>query len=892
MKKEKNKMVSMRKQEKQALKELKKSRQIMPENTDDMEETESGDFGSNLKERLNYLRNGTVKEDGREEKIDITSKEDEVLMEHPLPTTLAIDLIPIEKIINGTIHTEDNRCLKIIEIMPINFLLKSDEDQEEVVYEFEKFLRIAPDNMQIKSLSKRTDISRYLQKIEENIENETDIRCKKLLQDERNLIYNIGALESVSRRFFLTFEVRKRIGCSEEEIENELNILKDRAINYLRQCGNNVLIMENNTEETARILFDILNRTRNASVDFPKRVSEVYGYYDMNYGAKATKMIPVTEYFTPKKIVLKHGNYTKMDDTYYTYLFVKSDSYPAEILKGWTAIMINAGEGIDVDFFIKKQDRIKSITRIGRHLRWNNSKIKDMNNTTTDFDNMEDTISSGYYLKNGLAANQDLYYMGVLITITSDSLKNLMSKREEMITYLKTYEISVGNCDYEQKRAFLSYLPLCNMDKKIFRRTKRNILTRDLAASYPFTSYEMCDENGILLGINELNNSLCITDFFNTAVYKNANISIMGTTGAGKTYLLQLIAMRFRKKQIQTFIIAPDKGHEFKRACDNIGGEFIKISPASNQCINVLEIRKKDDSANKALDGEIEQSELALKIQSLHIFFSLLIPGLTAEEDQILDEAMIQAYRKKGISHENGSLFEPGNPEKYREMPILGDVYEELLKRADAKRIAIIFNRLVNGSAKSFNQQTNVNTENLYTVIDISSLTGDLLTVGMFIALDFVYSKAKENRTKKKAIIIDEIWELIGSKSNTKAAEYALEIFKIIRGYGGSAICATQDLNDFFALEDGKYGKGIINNSKTKIVLNLENKEAKAVQELLTLSDEEYKKIIRFERGHGLLSTNGNNIPIHFKSSQLENALITTDRAELDVLVKSRFFSV
>lgn len=111
-----------------------------------------------------------------------------------------------------------------------------------------------------------------------------------------------------------------------------------------------------------------------------------------------------------------------------------------------------------------------------------------------------------------------------------------------------------------------------------------------------------------------------------------------------------------------------------------------------------------------------------------------------------------------------------------------------------------------------------------------------------------------------------------------------LEIFKIIRGYGGIAICATQDLNDFFALEDGKYGKGIINACKTKIVLNLEVKEAEDVKKLLNLSEEERKKIVNFGRGHGLLSTNNNNVPIHFRTSQKENDLITTDRKELEQL--------
>lgn len=140
---------------------------------------------------------------------------------------------------------------------------------------------------------------------------------------------------------------------------------------------------------------------------------------------------------------------------------------------------------------------------------------------------------------------------------------------------------------------------------------------------------------------------------------------------------------------------------------------------------------------------------------------------------------------------------------------------------------------------------------------------------------------AKENRTAEKAIFVDEVWQLIGTSSNRLAAEFVLEIAKIIRAYSGAGIFATQDLNDFFALDDGKYGKGIINNCKTKIVLNMEDEEAQRVQSILHLSETEVMNITHFQRGNGLISTNNNNITVEFKASTLEKELITTDRQEL-----------
>jgi hypothetical protein len=392
----------------------------------------------------------------------------------------------------------------------------------------------------------------------------------------------------------------------------------------------------------------------------------------------------------------------------------------------------------------------------------------------------------------------------------------------------------------------------------------------------------MSDKDGIMMGVNKANNSLVIVDIFNTKIYKNANIAILGTSGAGKTFTMQLMALRLRRKNVQVFIIAPDKGHEFARACNNIGGAFIQISPASPNCINVMEIRPTDRTASEILDGyTVERSELAMKIQSLHIFFSLLIPDLSHEEKQLLDEALVITYAEKGITHDNQSLEDSDNPGQCKDMPILGDLHEVLLRKRECRRMANILNRLVHGSAATFNQKTNVDLSNKYVVLDISELSGDLL-LGMFVALDFVWAKAKEDRTVEKAIFVDEAWKLL--VSNELAGEYLLEIFKVIRAYGGSAICATQDLVDFFALKGGKLGRGILNNSKTKIILNMEPSEAENIRKELDLSEAEAMSIARFERGTGLISTNSNNLIVDFKASQLEKDLITTDRKDLQEL--------
>lgn len=796
--------------------------------------------------------------------------------------------LPISKIENGVIYTKDRRYIKIIEVTPINFLLRSAREQRNIIYSFISYLKISPVKIQFKVLTKRADINRHVEVVNREMEKENDPHCRLLQEDYLKLIGRIGSREATTRRFFIAFEyesIGRRGNNEEAEAVSALQIAARTAVNYLKQCGNEVLTPESEDEFTVEVLYNILCRKESVHTPFPIKVQETISKY-MKAG-KGSDTIPCTEFLAPSRIDFTHTRYITVDGLYQSYLLIPSDGYKAHVNAGWLSLLVNAGDGIDIDLFFSKQPKERMIHKLGQQLRINRSKIKEASDTNTDFDDLDGAIKSGYFLKEGLSNNEDFYYMNILVTITADSVEELEWREREMKKLLISQDINISACPLREEQAFLSALPLTNLEKHLYKRSRRNVLTSGAASCYPFTAFEMCDDNGILLGTNKFNNSLVVVDIFNSAVYKNANIAILGTSGAGKTFTMQLMALRMRRKGIQVFIIAPLKGHEFHRACRNIGGEFIQISPASKNCINVMAIRKTDKTVDELLDGvDLEKSELAAKIQQLHIFFSLLIPDMNHEERQLLDEALIKTYHKKGITHDNDSLEDPEHPGQYREMPILGDLYEILAASPETKRMANILNRLVHGSASTFNQQTNVNLNNKYTVLDISELSGDLLTAGMFVALDFVWDKAKENRTVEKTIFVDECWALIGGSGNRLAANFVLEIAKIIRGYGGSAAFATQDLNDFFALEDGKYGKGIINNCKTKIILNLEDEEAQRVQSILHLSEAEVMEVTHFERGNGLISSNNNNITVEFKCSDLEKSLITTDRRELQTLVE------
>ena len=811
------------------------------------------------------------------------------------------DFLPVREIRNGIIETTDDRYVKIIEILPINFLLRSSEEQYNIISSFASWLKISPMKLQFKSVSRKADSDKHVAMVREELSREENQQCRQLGEEYLRLIKDVGNKEALSRRFFLIFQYeppagKRSSGESYADIYGMIQTAVQNAKTYFMQCGNAIVQPEDEDAFTAEVLYMFFNRSSCVNEPFQSRVERVIvdtmQAKGKIIGLDAVPYICSANFIAPRGIDFSHYNFVVMDGMYYSVMHIRRNGFPHAVRGGWMSSLINAGEGVDIDVHLRRENRGKTLDKVAQRIRLNRTKLRGMQDTSTDYEELTGSIQSGYYIKSGIANNnEDLFYMSVFITISARTYEELLWRRGQMTDLLKSMDMYVGDCNFQQEAALRSVMPFLCIDPNIEKKAQRNILTSGAASTYMFTSFEMSDDSGVLLGINRHNNSLCIVDLFNTKVNKNANVTLLGTSGAGKTFTMQLLALRMRMRGIQCYILAPLKGHEFKRACAAVGGTYIKISPGSTNCINVMEIRRTLSPEMELIDEmdyNSEDSLLSRKIQQLLIFFSLLIPDMSNEEEQMLDEALVRTYRQFGITHDNDSLYADKAHTRYKKMPILGDLHKLLEANPLTQRLAIIVSRFVTGSAQSFNQQTNVNLDNKYVVIDISELKGKLLPVGMFIGLDYVWDQVKSDRTKRKAIYIDEIWQLIGASSNRQAGEFCQEIFKIARGYGAAAIAASQDLSDFFSLEDGRYGRAIINNSKTKIILNLEPDEAEYVRETLKLTRTEIRSITQFERGEALISSNNNKVPVLVRASKVEQQLITTDRAELAAILKER----
>ena len=319
----------------------------------------------------------------------------------------------------------------------------------------------------------------------------------------------------------------------------------------------------------------------------------------------------------------------------------------------------------------------------------------------------------------------------------------------------------------------------------------------------------------------------------------------------GKSFFTKLLILRSYLLKIDQYIIDPER--EYNKICQNLNGTLIKIGPNSNTYINILDIREDSSEEGKGY--------LATKINKLIGFFKLVFGELNEEEKAILEEKLIQIYEKKGITLEDKSLYQQEKNtitikpifKEPNEMPIMEDLYEALGRDYKTKKMQIKLIPFVKGSLSFFNHITNISFQSSLVVADIYDLGEENLVYGMYAFTNFFWDKIKRNRTTKKVIYLDEVWRLIGVTSNKEVASFIYKIFKTIRKYGGSGVAITQDVSDLFSLENGIYGKCILNNSSTKIFFALEEENIKLLSENIVLTEKEKIEIKSLKKGEALL---------------------------------------
>ena len=482
------------------------------------------------------------------------------------------DFLPVREIRNGIIETTDDRYVKIIEILPINFLLRSSEEQYNIISSFASWLKISPMKLQFKSVSRKADSDKHVAMVREELSREENQQCRQLGEEYLRLIKDVGNKEALSRRFFLIFQYeppasKRSSGESYADIYGMIQTAVQNAKTYFMQCGNAIVQPEDEDAFTAEVLYMFFNRSSCVNEPFQSRVERVIvdtmQAKGKIIGLDAVPHIRPANFIAPRGIDFSHYNFVVMDGMYYSVMHIRRNGFPHTVRGGWMSSLINADEGVDIDVHLRRENRGKTLDKVAQRIRLNRTKLRGMQDTSTDYEELTGSIQSGYYIKSGIANNnEDLFYMSVLITISARTYEELLWRRGQMTDLLKSMDMYINECNFQQEAALRSVMPFLCIDPNIEKKAQRNILTSGAASTYMFTSFEMSDDSGVLLGINRHNNSLCVVDLFNTRVNKNANVTLLGTSGAGKTFTMQLLALRMRMRGIQCYILAPLKGHE------------------------------------------------------------------------------------------------------------------------------------------------------------------------------------------------------------------------------------------------------------------------------------------------------------------------------------------
>ncbi len=532
--------------------------------------------------------------------------------------------------------------------------------------------------------------------------------------------------------------------------------------------------------------------------------------------------------------------------------------------------LIESNININMSMFYERQDSYKVIKELTYHIGNVGVEIQNYSINRQDIDIATSTYGDAKYIRKEMQVNnQELYNIYIYLLIYAEDLKELEYMLNKAEGIIQSKGMQTRKATFRQEEIFKSCMPIMENNKLIRNVARRNILTSSLISTYPFIASNIFDKNGIFIGTNIYNDSLVFVDRYDAEKYKNANMCIFGTSGAGKSFYTKLLILRYKLMGMKQYVIDPER--EYDTLCKQLKGTRIVIGPNSNTYINILEIRK------ESLE-EGEEGYLATKIGKLIGFFNLIFGELNEEEKAIIEENLIKVYASKQINFNDKSLFKRKNKKiifkEERDMPILEDLYNLLNEDKKTKKFAIKMIPFVKGSMKFFNNYTNIKIENELIIADIYDLGEENLKYGMYLFTEIFWDKIKENRKEKKAIYLDEIWRLIGVTSNRNVASFIYKIFKTIRKYGGSSVAITQDISDLFSLDDGIYGKSILNNSSIKTFFALEEENIKILSDYSNISEKEKIEIKSLKTGECLMFVGENHILIKVECSNEEYKII------------------
>lgn len=806
------------------------------------------------------------------------------------------DMIVEHSVKNGIVVAVDGRgkkrFVKILEIIAINFPIMSAAEQDLCILNYADMIKGIDSSFHIKIITTYSNIDEYVAKARQAYNVEKNESCKQMIARYISYLQNEGGLDTYRKHYYFIFELEPeelRGVKDEDEIMARLQRKSESVAAAFRSIGNEVLLdSETDDGKISEILYEYYNRRTSKEESYNERVVRVRDDRDRVREKYPQIDIPFDfrNLIAPKSIDFNESpSYMVIDGMYRSHFFVRGATMPGYMLtqSGWLAGIINFGYGFDVDIFFIKGDISKKDAAIKTTMKISNWKKQNTSPSQDNYEEIYEADESAKWFRAAIrGGHQAPYEIVVLITVWANTLEELDFRREEMLKAAKQLDVYLYECKRYQEEAFFSTGYTMELRPKLMNVGKRNLTTDAVAAAYPFTSFNLADKSGIALGDNRDNNSLVMYNPFDPG-YNNANIFTVGGSGAGKTYTMMLLASRMRYLGIQNFVFAPEKQEEYGRLCDALGGEFIDFSSTSTKRINPLEIRPLSSPIAAFLGGEAyeEKSWVIDKIENVLTLLNHLIKDISQAENARLEIILVKLYERFGMNENNDSIYEDEAHTRLKKMPILADLYNDVRAAAQNNElrsdIAIILYKFIDGACRNLNGHTNVDLDNKFIVFGIERVKEEMLASTMFILMNLVWDRVRMDRTERKMIHFEEGWKLLDN-DNDEVGKFVKKVYKLIRGFGGGANFATQEVGD---IAKSKYGSSIISNSHCKIVMGMETDEINKIAGLLGLSSKEASKVSRQRKGKALFCAGFNHIPIQIKAFDLEHEKFTTNADEL-----------
>jgi len=570
------------------------------------------------------------------------------------------------------------------------------------------------------------------------------------------------------------------------------------------------------------------------------------------------------DFIAPSSIEIESGHFRL--GTYYARSFYVY-GYPRQIFTGWLSSVINMDEEIDLSMFVYPvESRVvlenlrKKVSQLEADLQINAEKGRVRDPGT------QAAIQDAEELRDKLQVGEERFFrFGLYFTLYAHSLEELNFIQHKVETVLGQQLVYSKPASVQMEQGFNSTIPQCLDQMQI----RRNMNTGALSTSFPFTSADLTQDNGILYGINMHNNGLVIFDRFSL---ENANMVVFAKSGAGKSFTVKLEALRSMMMGTEVIIIDPE--NEYQRLAEAVGGAYIRLSLNSETRINPFDLPA-------VVDAEEADNALRSNLITLHGLLRLMMGGaaaaasgynygpvLSPAEEADLDQALIDTYARAGITNDPLTHHTPA--------PTINDLYDTLLHMAGSgPQLAQRLRKYTTGTfAGIFSQNSNVDINNKMAVFNIRDLEDELRPVAMYIVLNYIWNKTKSDK-RKRILIVDEAWQLMKYEDS---ANFMFSLAKRARKYYLGLTTISQDVEDFMS---SKMGRAIVANASMQILLKQSTSAVDVLAQVFKLTGEEQKRLAQFPVGQGLLFAGQNHVHVQIIASPTETSLITTNPAQV-----------